>query len=369
MVSNISPAKVKLQKYLIHHKLAQSNKHVRKLITEGKVYVNGVEARSVSIKVALDGDVGSVFVKTKPEESSQPTESSSAASIPPAASLARDHETTRASTEHRCQPLSKKDANPCILFYKPCGMICTTTVNAEFDTLVNIAPKPLPLGFHPVGRLDQHSHGLLLCSCDGRLTSALLSPRSQIVREYTVIVEGDVGEEAYEHIIREVKKGVHTKYGTFQGCILDTKRDVDRDYAHLQCDPTRGCRKDDYEDTETWKNSGADRDCNKAKISQILSSLTIQVEEGKKRMVRRLFAALDLPVLDLRRNKYGGMQLDAGLLPGQWRFADDTEVAWCRKLIQTWNDGGKGWDNKWRLLSNKGLDDCALSCSSSQTQG
>jgi hypothetical protein len=148
------------------------------------------------------------------------------------------------------------------------------------------------------------------------------------------------------------------------------KRDVDGNYAHSQCDPTRGCRKDDYEDTVTWILNGGDKDCkakNMVPSPEIHSSLTIQVDEGKKRMVRRLFAALNLPVLDLRRNKYGYMELDAaGLRPGQWRFANEKEVAWCRKLIQAWNDGGKGWDCS-KLSLNKAVDDCALSSSSSQT--
>lgn len=350
-VSTKLPAKVKLQKYLIHHKLAQSNRHVRKLINEGMVFVNGVEARSVSIKVDLDGK-GSVFVKQPESSSSSRTEESASKLL--VSLTTGDHQTDEAN-EHQHQPLLEQDANnPCILFYKPCGMLCTTTTTTSnknpdlFDTtLVNISP-PLPPGFHAVGRLDQHSHGLLLFSCDGRLTSALLSPKSQVPRDYTVIVQGDVGEKTYENIIQDVKNGVHTMYGTFKGCILEMKRDVDRDYVHSHCDPNRGCRKDKYGDTET-----CDRDSKKNKgPPQILSSLTIQVEEGKNRMVRRLFAALDLPVLDLRRYKYGGMELH-GLRKGQWRYADTNEVAWCRKLMQAWNDGGKGWDIK---LSSQTLD-------------
>jgi pseudouridine synthase len=364
MSSSPTASKVKLQKYLIHHQLAQSNRHVKKLIADGLVFVNGVEARSVSIKVALDDAKGSVFVKKQQPE--QESSSSSSRTTKERSSTRGDHHQTDEASKHQHQlfvEIQDANNNPCILFYKPCGMICTTTTtttsNPEFDTttLVNISP-PLPSGFHAVGRLDQHSHGLLLCSRDGRLTSALLSPRSKIARVYTVIVQGDVvGDETYKDIIEHVKNGVHTEYGTFTGCILDMKRNVDRDYVHSHCDPNRGCRKDKYEDAKTWNGVVGDGDCNnnnkqKEEQPQILSSITIQVEEGKKRMVRRLFAALNLPVLDLRRDKYGGMELllhdgvDNGLLrPGQWRYADANEVAWCRKLMQAWsNDGGKGWD-------------------------
>jgi 16S rRNA U516 pseudouridylate synthase RsuA-like enzyme len=194
MVSNKIPAKkVKLQKYLLHHQLARSNSHVRKMIKEGKVYVNGVEARSVSIKVALDGNNGSVVVK--PTESASRTTEFSASTLPVATGLTKssDPATEDTTSEHHCQSFTNP---PCILFHKPCGMICTTSFHAEFDTLVNISPtRPLPPGFHTVGRLDQHSHGLLLCSTDGRLTSALLSPKSQVPREYTVVVKGDVGDK------------------------------------------------------------------------------------------------------------------------------------------------------------------------------
>ena len=75
-------------------------------------------------------------------------------------------------------------------------MICTqsSTENGKEckHTLQHIDP-PMPQHFQPVGRLDQHSHGLLLFSRDGRLTSALLSPSSSIERVYRIVVRGDVG--------------------------------------------------------------------------------------------------------------------------------------------------------------------------------
>jgi pseudouridine synthase len=45
---------------------------------------------------------------------------------------------------------------------------------------------------HPVGRLDQDTHGLLLWSASGALTKRLLAPRHAVEREYEAVVQGTV---------------------------------------------------------------------------------------------------------------------------------------------------------------------------------
>jgi 23S rRNA pseudouridine2605 synthase len=54
--------------------------------------------------------------------------------------------------------------------------------------------------------------------------------------------------------------------------------------------------------------------------------LRVRLGEGRKREVRRLFAAVDCDVERLVRTQFGPLSLD-GLREGQWRRLDRSEVA------------------------------------------
>jgi 16S rRNA pseudouridine516 synthase len=211
-------------------------------------------------------------------------------------------------------------------------------------TLVDIAP-PIPPHFHPVGRLDQHSHGLLLFSASGAFTSALLSPKSKVVRVYQLVVQGDVGSvgsETYRSIVDRIAKGVETDYGSFKGTVVKMQRDVEKEgYVHDQCVDGKGCRNDKYQTSGACKPAGGGGTCS------VLSSVSIKVAEGKRRMVRRMFAAIDLFVLDLKRIKYGDIELESSLLPGEWRYVSTKlETDWCRAVLEHWKNGARGWDKE-----------------------
>lgn len=217
----------------------------------------------------------------------------------------------------------------CIAYNKPCGMICTQSPTETKLCLVDIDPR-IPDPYHPVGRLDQHSHGLLLFSSDGRLTSRLLSPTSAIERVYQIVVQGDVGErrtrttattaataaavgnadgsssshdlqpqERYEEIRMLVEKGIHTDYGFFKGRIISMERNVESNFEHSKCGVNCGGRRKDVFDSNGCYNSRMmekeEGKCNEG--NPILSRIVVAVQEGKKRMVRRLFAAIGLFVI------------------------------------------------------------------------
>lgn len=275
--------KIKLQEYLKKHQYARSNKEAKRIIRDQIVLVNGVRANSSSIMVP-DTKTDSIQVGSSPICSS-----SNMVMEPTHTSL-------------------------CLVYNKPCGMICTqsSTENGKEckHTLQHIDP-PMPQHYQPVGRLDQHSHGLLLFSRDGRLTSALLSPSSGIERVYRIVVHGDVGInrnlgmnveqkdfERYESISRKVQEGVQTDYGLFQGRILSMERDVGEEYEHLKCGEDCGGKRND-----SHSNDRNQIDEEVIHQHEMYSSIEVAVKEGKKRMVRRLFAALGLFVVGKFRNK------------------------------------------------------------------
>jgi 16S rRNA U516 pseudouridylate synthase RsuA-like enzyme len=276
--------KIKLQEYLKRYGYAHSNKGAKRLIRDQIVTVNGVKVKSCSImvpsqksssiqvlKINGDQDVGNVVENASPD-------------------------------------------SLCIIYNKPCGMICTTSTSEGGYCLNQIDPS-IPDYFQPVGRLDQHSHGLLLFSMDGRLTSAFLSPRTAIERTYRIIVKGDVGARnlcggaadcssdeqlgRYDEICNIVKAGVQTDYGFFKGRIIAMERNVNKDYEHSKCGMFCGGKRNDTFNERVAKNSKHDvhKTALKDPSDCVLSEITVAVKEGKKRMVRRLFAAISLFVV------------------------------------------------------------------------
>lgn len=217
-----------------------------------------------------------------------------------------------------------------IAYHKPCNVICTTSTHGNHPfTLMELytRDRPIPYHFKPVGRLDQHSHGLLLFSSDGRLTSSLLSPKTSINRTYEIVVQGNVGTPGsliYNTMIQQVKNGVETKYGIFKGLITKMQCDIPSKYVHLDCGPNCGGK----------RNDGFGARLN----SFTLSSITISINEGKKRMIRRLFASLGYFVVDLKRVSYGEVVL-GNLEYGEWRFATASELEFATCLIEDWGKG------------------------------
>lgn len=165
------------------------------------------------------------------------------------------------------------------LLNKPSGYVTTAHDTHGRPTVLDLVPGE-PRVF-PVGRLDLETEGLLLLTNDGELTQLLTHPRHGVEKEYYVEVEGKPtpGE------LRTLRTGVELDDG-----------------------PTRPAQ---------------------AKILQESSSgttaLTIVVKEGRKRMVRRMCAAVGHPVVRLARTRIGPLR-DPQLAPGTWRALAASEV-------------------------------------------
>ena len=53
--------------------------------------------------------------------------------------------------------------------------------------------------------------------------------------------------------------------------------------------------------------------------------------EGKFHQVKRMFAAVGHDVLQLHRQRFGPLELDAALAPGQWRELSAEELSALRR--------------------------------------
>jgi 23S rRNA pseudouridine2605 synthase len=131
-----------------------------------------------------------------------------------------------------------------------------------------------------VGRLDRETEGLLLLTNDGELANRVMHPRHGVQKEYLVEVEGVVTER---HLSR-LRTGVELEDGP--ACAISAR---------------------------SAGRAGA------------RGALRLVMEEGRKREVRRMLAAVGLPVRRLVRLRVGPLRLGR-LRPGEVRELTPEEV-------------------------------------------
>ncbi len=170
--------------------------------------------------------------------------------------------------------------------HKPRGVVTSAADERGRRTVFDLLPT-VP-GLHPVGRLDLDSEGLLLLTTDGELTLRLTHPRYGHAKTYRVWCLG--GTPADETLSR-LRNGV----------LLD----------------------------DGWARADA--------VRPVAGGAMLVLREGRKRQVRRMFAAVGTPVERLLRTHVGSLAL--GDLPaGAWRELGAEEV---ERLRYTRDDAGR----------------------------
>ncbi len=168
---------------------------------------------------------------------------------------------------------------PLIAFNKPYGVVSQFTPEGRWQGLSDY----LTLPEHRVaGRLDADSEGLLLLTDDGRLQARIAEPRHKLPKCYWAQVEGVPDEEALARL---------------------------RAGPALNDGPTRSCEvvvlPDNVETNRLWPRNPPIR----FRKSIPTAWLAITLTEGRNRQVKRMCAAVGLPVLRLVRVSIGGVSL------------------------------------------------------------
>lgn len=176
-----------------------------------------------------------------------------------------------------------------VLFHKPFGVLCQ--FSGESPNLSDYIDLP---GVYPAGRLDKDSEGLVLLTDDGRLQDRLAHPRHGHRKTYWVQVDGDIHDDA----LKALRTGVELKDGRAQAVScqrIEAPEIPERDppIRVRQAIPT------------SW--------------------LSLTLDEGRNRQVRRMTAAVGFPTLRLIRVEHSGHQL-ADLEAGAYRVLDGTRV-------------------------------------------
>ena len=171
------------------------------------------------------------------------------------------------------RPLCPRREPTVLLINKPPGVISTCRDPRGRSTVLDLLPRQLRQGLHPVGRLDADSRGALLLTDQGELTLRLTHPRFDHAKTYRVWVEGTPLDTSLQR--------------WRQGVSLDGKRTRSAEVRVLQ-------RRSDR------------------------TLLEVVLREGRNRQIRRVADLLGHPVLDLQRVAIAGLHL--GPLPeGRWR--------------------------------------------------
>ncbi len=170
-----------------------------------------------------------------------------------------------------------------VLLNKPRGVASTRSDPHAERVVVDLVPNGRIL--FPVGRLDLDTTGLLILTNDGVLANRLLHPRYGVPKTYVARVRGKVTRRA----LATLRSGVELEDGM---------------------------------------TSPAEVDLKKQSAKTALVELTIR--EGRKRQVRRMLAAVGLPVDELHRRRFGPLT-DKGLDKGAFRELNGDEIDGLRK--------------------------------------
>jgi len=171
-----------------------------------------------------------------------------------------------------------------VVLNKPGGVISTAKDTHGRKTVLECVEGTRERVF-PVGRLDIDVEGVLFFTNDGDLAQRLLHPKYHIDKEYVVWVKGRMQPAAAARL----KKGVELDDGITAPAKV------------------------------TILGFG-DKSC----------QIKLVLQEGRKREVKRMCAAVGHPVRSLRRTAFAGLRTH-DLRPGEWRYLTDEELTRLRK--------------------------------------
>lgn len=162
------------------------------------------------------------------------------------------------------------------VLHKPRGFVCTRDDERNRQTIFELLPADWPRVFH-VGRLDMDSEGLLIVTNDGDLALQLTHPSHKIEKEYEVALD-----RPFDWTLRpKLVQGFYIEGGRARA----------------------------------------------EQVHQISANqLALVLQQGMKRQIRLMFAALGYEVKRLCRTRIGTLKLGS-LSPGEWRFLAKGEIA------------------------------------------
>lgn len=166
-----------------------------------------------------------------------------------------------------------------IALYKPPRYLTSRGDPHGRRTVYDLLPREFR-GLFYVGRLDYETEGLVIMTNDGDGAQRLQHPRFEEERLYEAVVSGSISDAT----VRRLLDGIVLEDGPARVLAAEVMQ--------------RGEQ----------------------------STVRVTLAEGRKREVRRLFAAVGHDVLELKRLRFGPIELGP-LRPGEWRKLTPEEIA------------------------------------------
>ena len=195
-----------------------------------------------------------------------------------------DDEKDRVEVEGK--KIEREEGQVYLMINKPPGYLVTLKDRFQRPTIKQLLPS-LGKRIFPVGRLDYDSEGLLLLVNDGELAYRLTHPRFKVGKVYLVKVKGDPDPSK----LSRLEKGIY----------LEGRKTAPAKIARLSRSSKRNL-------------------------------LKVEIYEGRKREVKKMFDAVGHGVLQLKRIDFGGVRLGK-LKTGKWRFLTRKEIDTLKKKV------------------------------------
>lgn len=168
------------------------------------------------------------------------------------------------------------------IIYKPYGYLSQFKYELKRKKKLLGELYNFPDGTMAIGRLDEDSEGLLLLTTDGMMSEIVRSKK--VEKEYYVQVDGIINQEAIETLKLGVEIGFNGKKYVTRKC----------EASILEANPEFDVREKKIRDERHGPTSW----------------LTITINEGKFRQVRKMTSAVGFPTLRLVRVRVGNILLN-----------------------------------------------------------
>lgn len=169
-----------------------------------------------------------------------------------------------------------------LIYHKPVGELTTRADPEGRPTVFDHLPDLSLERWVNIGRLDYNTSGLLLFTNNGALAHTLMHPSSEIEREYAVRVYGTVSKE----VLAKLQKGVMLEDGIAR-----------------------------FSQIKILHRSGVNQ------------WFQVVVQEGRNRIVRRLWESQGVNVNRLMRVRFGPINLPKLLPVGEFVYLNEQELA------------------------------------------
>ena len=168
---------------------------------------------------------------------------------------------------------------------KPLGYVTTVSDDRKRPVVMDLITDS-EVRLFPVGRLDYNTTGLLIITNDGELANKMMHPKNDVYKTYRALVKGVVSDKQ----IYNLRKGV--------------------DIGGYVTRPAKA---------EIIKSVGKN------------TLVEISICEGKNRQVRKMFRAIERPVIELTRISIGEIKLGR-LMLGGYRKLRKEEIEYLKNI-------------------------------------